>query len=114
MFYAVEPLIGSCGAQAACLCPIFAELEIIEQREQARKRTDIVRATVQAGFQPGVSDLLKNRLLLCRVAALTHQADAGDQPPVACDQRVQIPLQGLTDILLKVWRMAATAAKDTV
>ena len=111
---AVESLIGYGAIQSSEPPIILSELNEIEQAEQVLERPLMAAASVKASLQPARSDTLQGFLLFLGVAAFSHEAYAGNQSVIAADQRIQIALQWITYVLLKIRRVAAWTAVDTV
>ena len=111
---AVKTLVGRGAVQPAKPFVVGAELQIIEQRQHGGERFGRVKAGIEAGLQAVRPDALERALLLAKVLTLAHQADAGDQPGIAVDERVQVGQQRPANIFLQVRRMAAVAAEGEV
>ena len=111
---AVKALVGCRAVQPAEPFVVGAELQIIEQRQHGGERLGRVKAGIEAGFQAVRTNAPERALLLAEVAAFTHQTDAGDQPGIAVDERVQVGQQRPANIFLQVRRMAAVAAEAAV
>ena len=99
---AVKTLICRGAVQPAKPFVVGAELQIIEQRQHGGERFGRVKAGIEAGLQAVRTDTPERALLLAKVLTLTHQADAGDQPGIAADERVKIGQQRPAGILLQV------------
>ena len=110
----IEPLVGCWDIEASCRLAIRPQLDVVEERQDASKRGNLFVAAVQAGFQPRRLDPFERCPQLCWIAAFAHQADAGHQPLVSRDQRIEIALQGFADVLLKIRGMAAAAPESAV
>ena len=109
----VEPLIGGAGAQAATLWIETADLDVVEQAGIARKH-GITR--IPCHFEPCFcTKITSQRLNILREAVTAHKAEAGDLPPVPCQQIVQrTGIQLMSDVLMKVWTMALRASMRTI
>ena len=111
---AVKALVGRGAVQPAKPFVVGAELQKIEQWQNGGERFGRVKAGIEAGFQAARPDTPERALLLAKVLTLTHQADAGDQPGIAADERVEIGQQRPAGILLQIRRVAAVAAETAV
>ena len=110
----IEPLVGVGRIKPAEGFDVWTDLQIIEQWKLLGKRGGAVAAAVLAGFQVVTADHTKGKLLLLGILTFAHQADAGNQPMIASDQRIKIRLQRIADILSEIGRMAAVTAIDAV
>ena len=99
---AVKALVGRGAVQPAKPFVVGAELQIIEQRQHGGERFGRVKAGIEAGFQAVRPDAPQRALLLAEAAAFAHQTDAGDQPGIAVDERVEIGQQRPANIFLQV------------
>lgn len=111
---AIETLVGGRIVQSTKSRIIRAELQIIQQRKQVGERFKLVTAAVETGFQSMLPDDAKGDFQFGWIPPFTHEADTGDEGFVARDQRIQIALQRLTDILLKISGMAAATMVEAV
>ena len=99
---AVKALVGRGVVQPAKPFVVGAELQIIEQWQNGGERLGRVKAGIEAGLQAVCPDTPERALLLAKVLTLAHQADAGDQPGIAADERVEVGQQRPANIFLQV------------
>lgn len=110
----IKPLVGVVRIKPAEGFDVWTDLQIIEQWKLLGKRGGAVAAAVLAGFQAVTADHTKGKPLLLGILTFAHQADTGNQPMISPDQRIQIRLQRIADILPEIGRMAAMTAIDAV
>ena len=96
---AIEPLVAIGRIEPSEGFNVWSYFQIIDQGKQGDKRGGVPAAGILTGFQPVSADCLKGKLLFCRVLSFSHQADAGNQSMITPDQRIQIRLQRIADIL---------------
>ena len=103
----IEPLVGVRRIESSESFDVWTDFQIIDQGNQGSKRGGGFAAGILAGFQPVSADCLKGKPLLYGVLSFSHQADASNQSMISPDQRIQIRLQRIADILPQIRRMAA-------
>lgn len=106
----IEPLVGIGRIQSSASFDVWTDFQIVDLGKQGGKRRGGFAAGILTGFQPVSADCLKGKFLFCRVLPFAHQADAGNQSMITPDQRIQIRLQRIADILPQIRRMAAVTA----
>jgi len=111
---AIEPLVGIGRIEPSESFDVWTDFQIIDQGKQGCKRGGVLTASILTGFEGVFSDCLKGKRLLLGILTFPHQADAGNQATVSPDQRIQIRLQRIADILPEIGRMAAVTAIDAV
>lgn len=114
VFHTIEPLIGIRLIQSTKLLPKGAQLQIIQKRKQVTKRLFCIAPAVLTGFETVLSNDAESLSKFLFISAFTHEADAGDKILVTHDQRIQITLQRIPDILLQIRRMAAVTMIEAV
>ena len=107
---AIETLVGIGRIESSEGFDVWTDFQIIDQGNQGSKRGGGFAAGILTGFQPVSADCLKGKFLFCGILPFSHQADAGNQSMISPDQRIQIRLQRIADILPQIRRMAAVTA----
>lgn len=104
---AIEPLVSIGRIESSESFDIWTNFQIIDQGKQRGKRRWVPAAGILTGFQAASADCLKGKFLFGKVLPFAHQADAGNQSMISPDQRIQIRLQRIADVLPQIRRMAA-------
>ena len=107
---AIETLVSIGRIEPTASFDVWPHFQIIDQGNQGSKRGGVLAAGILTGFQPVSADCLKGKPLFNKVLPFAHQADAGNQSMITPDQRIQIRLQRIADILPQIRRMAAVTA----
>ena len=102
----VESLVGGWIVKSALFLYIWPQFDVVQKRKLSFKRLKTVAAAVQTGFQTSGTNHQERVFQLLHIAPLSHEAYTGDESAIAPDQRIQVTLQRLPDILLQIWRVA--------
>ena len=74
--------------------------EIIQHPKEGLKDPFIVVSAVKAGFEACSADDLQRFVLFQGISALSHEADAGNQPLIPFNQSFEVRKKRLSHILL--------------